>query len=139
MGTGSYSVFLLTLYKLKARPPGSEVDGRTVFIFTRTDVHDEAARSPPPRCGRGRCPLHIQHPQRQRQRGSVVSTTTSPAATVTLTTRPSRTSSPPMISAATKGAKPGSTKSYAVKAGDKIGRLKLFNNEDIEHPGPGFA
>ncbi|KAH9905799.1 lytic polysaccharide monooxygenase [Xylariomycetidae sp. FL2044] len=26
---------------------------------------------------------------------------------------------------------------YAVKAGDKIG-LKLFNNEFIEHPGPGF-
>jgi hypothetical protein len=36
-----------------------------------------------------------------------------------------------------KGASPGSTKTYDVKAGDKIG-LKVFNNEFIEHPGPGF-
>ncbi|KAJ2993390.1 hypothetical protein NUW58_g1856 [Xylaria curta] len=37
-----------------------------------------------------------------------------------------------------KGATAGSTKTYMdVKAGDKIG-LKLFNNEFIEHPGPGF-
>ncbi|KAI1122334.1 lytic polysaccharide monooxygenase [Nemania abortiva] len=37
-----------------------------------------------------------------------------------------------------KGAVAGSTKTYMdVKAGDKIG-LKLFNNEFIEHPGPGF-
>jgi hypothetical protein len=37
-----------------------------------------------------------------------------------------------------KGAKPGSTKTYTVEAGDKIG-FKLFNNEFIEHPGPGFV
>ncbi|KAF2260635.1 hypothetical protein CC78DRAFT_610026, partial [Lojkania enalia] len=37
-----------------------------------------------------------------------------------------------------KGAKPGSTATYTVKAGDKIG-FKLFNNEFIEHPGPGFV
>ena len=37
-----------------------------------------------------------------------------------------------------KGAKPGSTKTYEVNAGDKIG-FKLFNNEFIEHPGPGFV
>lgn len=37
-----------------------------------------------------------------------------------------------------RGAKPGSTKTYDVKAGDKIG-FKLFNNEFIEHPGPGFV
>ena len=37
-----------------------------------------------------------------------------------------------------KGAKPGTTKTYDVKAGDKIG-FKLFNNEMIEHPGPGFV
>ncbi|KAI0022142.1 lytic polysaccharide monooxygenase [Xylariomycetidae sp. FL0641] len=37
-----------------------------------------------------------------------------------------------------KGAKPSaSIKTYDVKAGDKVG-LKLFNNEFIEHPGPGF-
>ncbi|VUC26582.1 unnamed protein product [Clonostachys rosea] len=35
------------------------------------------------------------------------------------------------------GATAGSTKTYDVKAGDRIG-LKVFNNEDIEHPGPGF-
>ncbi|KAF2180596.1 lytic polysaccharide monooxygenase [Zopfia rhizophila CBS 207.26] len=37
-----------------------------------------------------------------------------------------------------KGAKPGSTKTYTVQAGDKLG-FKLFNNEFIEHPGPGFV
>jgi len=37
-----------------------------------------------------------------------------------------------------KGAKPGGTATYTVKAGDKIG-FKLFNNEFIEHPGPGFV
>ncbi|KAH7135300.1 glycoside hydrolase [Dendryphion nanum] len=37
-----------------------------------------------------------------------------------------------------KGAKAGSTATYTVKAGDKIG-FKLFNNEFIEHPGPGFV
>ncbi|KAH8645917.1 glycoside hydrolase [Tricladium varicosporioides] len=36
-----------------------------------------------------------------------------------------------------KGAKPGNTATYTVAAGDKIG-FKLFNNEFIEHPGPGF-
>ncbi|KAK4148415.1 putative endo-beta-1,4-glucanase D [Chaetomidium leptoderma] len=36
------------------------------------------------------------------------------------------------------GAKPGNTQTFTVKAGDKIG-LKLFNNEFIEHPGPGFV
>ncbi|KAI1088395.1 lytic polysaccharide monooxygenase [Rostrohypoxylon terebratum] len=37
-----------------------------------------------------------------------------------------------------KGATSAGTKTYMdVKAGDKIG-LKLFNNEFIEHPGPGF-
>jgi hypothetical protein len=35
------------------------------------------------------------------------------------------------------GAKPGNTQTYTVKAGDKIG-FKVFNNEFIEHPGPGF-
>ncbi|KAF1972903.1 hypothetical protein BU23DRAFT_466377, partial [Bimuria novae-zelandiae CBS 107.79] len=37
-----------------------------------------------------------------------------------------------------KGAKAGSTATYTVKAGDKIG-FKLFNNEFIEHPSPGFV
>ncbi|KAG9232263.1 glycoside hydrolase [Amylocarpus encephaloides] len=37
-----------------------------------------------------------------------------------------------------KGAKAGNTATYTVEAGDKIG-LKLFNNEFIEHPGPGFV
>ncbi|KAH6724329.1 glycosyl hydrolase family 61-domain-containing protein [Leptodontidium sp. MPI-SDFR-AT-0119] len=37
-----------------------------------------------------------------------------------------------------KGAKPGSTKTYTIEAGDKIG-FKLFNNEFIEHPGSGFV
>lgn len=37
-----------------------------------------------------------------------------------------------------KGATAGSTATYTVKAGDKIG-FKLFNNEKIEHPGPGFV
>lgn len=37
-----------------------------------------------------------------------------------------------------KGATAGSTATYTVKAGDKIG-FKLFNNELIEHPGPGFV
>lgn len=37
-----------------------------------------------------------------------------------------------------KGAQAGSTATYTVKAGDKIG-FKLFNNEFIEHPGPGFV
>ncbi|KAF2021369.1 lytic polysaccharide monooxygenase [Aaosphaeria arxii CBS 175.79] len=37
-----------------------------------------------------------------------------------------------------KGAKTGGTATYSVKAGDKIG-FKLFNNEFIEHPGPGFV
>ncbi|KAF2279855.1 uncharacterized protein EI97DRAFT_104181 [Westerdykella ornata] len=37
-----------------------------------------------------------------------------------------------------KGARPGNTPTYTVKAGDKIG-FKLFNNEFIEHPGPGFV
>ncbi|KAF2199487.1 hypothetical protein GQ43DRAFT_442434 [Delitschia confertaspora ATCC 74209] len=37
-----------------------------------------------------------------------------------------------------KGAKPGSTQTYTVKAGDTLG-FKLFNNEFIEHPGPGFV
>ncbi|KAF1955814.1 hypothetical protein CC80DRAFT_548884 [Byssothecium circinans] len=37
-----------------------------------------------------------------------------------------------------KGAKAGSTPTYNVKAGDKLG-FKLFNNEFIEHPGPGFV
>jgi hypothetical protein len=36
-----------------------------------------------------------------------------------------------------KGATSAGTKTYDVKAGDKVG-LKLFNNEFIEHPGPGF-
>lgn len=36
------------------------------------------------------------------------------------------------------GAKPGgNVQTYEVKAGDKIG-FKVFNNEFIEHPGPGF-
>ncbi|KAF2731882.1 hypothetical protein EJ04DRAFT_609684 [Polyplosphaeria fusca] len=37
-----------------------------------------------------------------------------------------------------KGAKAGSVPTYTVKAGDKLG-FKLFNNEFIEHPGPGFV
>lgn len=37
-----------------------------------------------------------------------------------------------------KGATAGSTATYTVKAGDTIG-FKLFNNEFIEHPGPGFV
>ena len=37
-----------------------------------------------------------------------------------------------------KGAKPGSTATYTVQAGDVLG-FKLFNNEFIEHPGPGFV
>ncbi|KAF2651833.1 lytic polysaccharide monooxygenase [Lophiostoma macrostomum CBS 122681] len=37
-----------------------------------------------------------------------------------------------------KGAKAGSTATYTVKTGDKLG-FKLFNNEFIEHPGPGFV
>jgi hypothetical protein len=37
-----------------------------------------------------------------------------------------------------KGAKAGSTPTYTVKAGDKLG-FKIFNNEKIEHPGPGFV
>jgi hypothetical protein len=37
-----------------------------------------------------------------------------------------------------KGAKAGGTPTYTVKAGDKLG-FKLFNNEFIEHPGPGFV
>lgn len=37
-----------------------------------------------------------------------------------------------------KGATAGNTATYTVKAGDKIG-FKLFNNEQIEHPGPGFV
>jgi hypothetical protein len=37
-----------------------------------------------------------------------------------------------------RGARAGSTATYTVKAGDKIG-FKLFNNEFIEHPGPGFV
>jgi hypothetical protein len=36
-----------------------------------------------------------------------------------------------------KGAAPGNTATYEVKAGDRVG-LKVFNNEFIEHPGPGF-
>jgi hypothetical protein len=37
-----------------------------------------------------------------------------------------------------KGAAAGNTPTYTVKAGDKLG-FKLFNNEQIEHPGPGFV
>ncbi|ORY09132.1 glycoside hydrolase [Clohesyomyces aquaticus] len=37
-----------------------------------------------------------------------------------------------------KGATAGSTATYAVNAGDTIG-FKLFFNEFIEHPGPGFV
>jgi hypothetical protein len=37
-----------------------------------------------------------------------------------------------------KGAQPGSTGTLAVNAGDKIG-FKLWYNEFIEHPGPGFV
>lgn len=37
-----------------------------------------------------------------------------------------------------KGATAGSTATYTVKAGDKIG-FKLFNSETIEHPGPAFV
>jgi len=37
-----------------------------------------------------------------------------------------------------KGATAGNTATYTVKAGDKIG-FKIFNNELVEHPGPGFV
>src|ERR1700754_4812709 len=37
-----------------------------------------------------------------------------------------------------KGATAGSTQTYSVAAGDKIG-FKLAYNEFIEHPGPGFV
>jgi len=37
-----------------------------------------------------------------------------------------------------KGAVAGNTATYTVKAGSKLG-FKLFNNEKIEHPGPGFV
>ena len=37
-----------------------------------------------------------------------------------------------------KGAKAGSTKTFNVAAGDKVA-LKIFNNERVEHPGPGFV
>lgn len=37
-----------------------------------------------------------------------------------------------------KGATAGNTATYNVKAGDKLG-FKLFFNEKIEHPGPGFV
>jgi hypothetical protein len=37
-----------------------------------------------------------------------------------------------------KGAVAGNTGTYTVKAGDKIG-FKIFFNERIEHPGPGFV
>ncbi|KAI8622844.1 glycoside hydrolase family 61 protein [Xylariaceae sp. FL1651] len=37
-----------------------------------------------------------------------------------------------------KGAKPGGIQTLTVKAGDKVG-FKLWNNEFIEHPGPGFV
>lgn len=37
-----------------------------------------------------------------------------------------------------KGATAGNTATYTVKAGDKIG-FKIFNNEFVEHPGPGFV
>ena len=37
-----------------------------------------------------------------------------------------------------KGAKAGSTPTYTVKAGDKLG-FKIFNKEFVEHPGPGFV
>lgn len=36
------------------------------------------------------------------------------------------------------GARAGNTETYEVNTGDKIG-FKLFNNEFIEHPGPGFV
>ena len=36
------------------------------------------------------------------------------------------------------GARAGNTATFTVKAGDKIG-FKVFNNELIEHPGPGFV
>lgn len=36
------------------------------------------------------------------------------------------------------GAQPGSAQTFTVKAGDKIG-FKLWYNEFIEHPGPGFV
>lgn len=36
------------------------------------------------------------------------------------------------------GARAGSTQTYEVNAGDKIG-FKIFNSEAIEHPGPGFV
>ncbi|KAL2269661.1 hypothetical protein VTJ83DRAFT_1845 [Remersonia thermophila] len=35
------------------------------------------------------------------------------------------------------GARPGNTQTATVRAGDRIG-FKVFNNELIEHPGPGF-
>ncbi|KAL2122257.1 hypothetical protein VTJ04DRAFT_2712 [Mycothermus thermophilus] len=35
------------------------------------------------------------------------------------------------------GARPGNTQTATVRAGDRIG-FKVFNNEVIEHPGPGF-
>jgi hypothetical protein len=37
-----------------------------------------------------------------------------------------------------KGATAGNTATYTVKAGDKLG-FKIFNNEFVEHPGPGFV
>jgi hypothetical protein len=37
-----------------------------------------------------------------------------------------------------KGATAGNTATYTVKAGDKLG-FKIFNNELVEHPGPGFV
>ncbi|KAF2024284.1 hypothetical protein EK21DRAFT_104770 [Setomelanomma holmii] len=37
-----------------------------------------------------------------------------------------------------KGATAGNTATYTVKAGDKLG-FKMFNNELVEHPGPGFV
>ncbi|KLU92216.1 cellulose-growth-specific protein [Magnaporthiopsis poae ATCC 64411] len=36
------------------------------------------------------------------------------------------------------GARPGTAQTYTVKAGDKVG-FKLWYNEFIEHPGPGFV
>ncbi|KAF2743548.1 lytic polysaccharide monooxygenase [Sporormia fimetaria CBS 119925] len=36
------------------------------------------------------------------------------------------------------GARAGNVPTYTVRAGDRIG-FKLFNNEFIEHPGPGFV
>jgi hypothetical protein len=37
-----------------------------------------------------------------------------------------------------KGAVAGNTATYTVKAGDKLG-FKIWNNELVEHPGPGFV